>query len=438
MTVGNPTVCVVKFAFPMLIGLVFQQLYNMTDSTLVGYYVGTNSIAVVGVTSGINVLFFGFIMALNQGYSIVISRLFGENKKDDIKKSVAILLLFNSVSTLLFTAISLVGVKPLLILLKTPQELIDPASQYISIVLLGLGFSAFYNMFACILTALGNSKIPFILLSLGFILNIFVSLLFIKIFNLGVLGAAVGTVTAQGVCTLLCILYCRRYYKEYLGLFLGFELYFSPLSFKLLKSGLSMALSNSTIALGAITVQLAINGFGPTAIAAYAVARRIFVLFTQPYIAFSAGMSTFVGQNCGAGHIGRVRQATKKAIGICFALGAVGMIFLWFFSESITSLLAGNKTPDLLYFSITTLHLTAPFLAFFGISSVLKTVLQAMQCRGFVVCVSFLELAARIVFITLFSDNLSYTGISLIEPVLWVLTAIPLSIVTSIKLRRID
>ncbi len=421
MTCANPAPMLVKFSLPIVVGLVFTQLYNMTDATIAGYLVGGDSVAAIGACSALYVLLFGLVTALNQGYSIVVARLFGDKSPRMIKKASAIIFGYNAVGTVLFTACGWLLTTPILKLFGTPTELLDSSTRYLTTVLLGIGFCSFYYMFACIITALGNSRVPLYFLLLGLVCNIGFSLLFMGVFSLGVFGAALGTLTAQAVVALLIIMYTVKNYRQYIGFFYGFNPYRSPLAREILYSGLCMALVNSTIALGTVATQPAINHLGASYVAGYSVARRIFVLFSQPMVALSLAMTTFVGQNYGAGKYRRIGKGVNNALIVCLILGLGGLV-LYIFGHDIAQLLSGHSDVEVTSNAFTAVRWTAPFLVFFGISSVLKSSLQALQCRKDTLKVSLIELLLRSVAVVFFAKTLGFVGIVAVEPILWVLT----------------
>ncbi len=438
MTCAKPAFVIIKFSLPIVVGLIFTQLYNMTDATLAGYIVGESSVAVIGACSALYVLLFGFVMTLNQGYSIVVARLFGDKSIRMIKKASAIIFGYNVVGALLFTVCGIVLTRPVLTLLKTPTDLINSSTIYLSVVITGIGFCTFYYMFASVIMALGNSRAPLFFLLFGLVCNVGFSFLFMGVLSLGVLGAALGTVTAQVVMAVMICLYSVKNYRQYFGFLYGFSVFRSPLAREIFLSGISMALINSMIALGTVMTQPAINRLGENYVAGYSVARRIFVLFSQPFIALSIAMSTFVGQNFGANKKRRIKCGIKTALIISLILGALIFFIMYLLGRDFSTLLSGQSDAEVADLAGDVVLLTAPFLMFFGFMVVLKTSLQAMQYRKITLSVSLAELSLRCLALIFFAEALGFIGIAAIEPVLWVLVSVILFIYNNIPLSRIS
>ena len=213
MTVGNPTKLVIKFIIPLLIGNIFQQLYSMVDTIIVGKYVGTEALAGVGSTGAINFFILGFAMGMTSGFAVPIAQGFGANDPKRVRHFVAIGGYLTIAVAIILTLISTLGLAPLLRITKTPKDIFDHAYNYMIIILLGLFTNMAYNMTASILRALGDSKTPLYFLIIASFLNIVLDLVFILSFNMGVAGAALATVISQGTSALLCVFYMYKKFE---------------------------------------------------------------------------------------------------------------------------------------------------------------------------------------------------------------------------------
>ena len=214
MTRGNPTRLILQFAIPLLIGQLFQLLYSLTDTRIVGSFLGEQALAAVGATNSLNSLMIGFLMGLTNGFAIVTARYFGGQDQKGVKKAIAGTVVLSAGTVLVLTVVTVAFLKPLLLLLNTPDTLLEQASSYFRIILLGMLITVFYNACAATLRAVGDSITPLIFLVISTILNVGLDLLLICGFHMGVASAAVATVFAQAISVVLCLLFIRFRYPQ--------------------------------------------------------------------------------------------------------------------------------------------------------------------------------------------------------------------------------
>lgn len=207
MTVGTPWKIILNFTIPIVIGNIFQQFYSMVDTVIVGKFVGTKALAAVGSTGTIGFLILGFLMGLTAGFTVLTSQRFGAGDMPGMRKTVGSAAVLSVIVSVVMTVISMAFMKPLLILMNTPEDIFQDAYAYIMIVSGGILAQMLYNLLSSILRALGNSKLPLYFLIISAVLNIFLDLLLIIVFGLGTAGAAIATVVAQGISGLLCLGY---------------------------------------------------------------------------------------------------------------------------------------------------------------------------------------------------------------------------------------
>ncbi|MCR5623701.1 MAG: MATE family efflux transporter, partial [Lachnospiraceae bacterium] len=334
MTKGNEISLLVKFTLPLLIGNIFQQFYNMVDSVVVGKYVNSNALAAVGSVGAVNFLFFSLCFGLSAGIGILISQYFGAGQKEMVKKIIA-----NSIYITLLSGIvmSLVGVflaKPILILMNTPKEILPYAHTYMVVVNSALLLVAAYNMVSCILRALGDSRTPLIFLVVACLSNIGLDLLFVIVFKLGVVGVALATVIAQVIAMIGSIVYGYRK-NEYLHIEKKHMKFDSDIFKKSFKIGIPLAAQNSLIAFSCMALQSVVNHYGATVMAAYTATARVEQLVQQPFSSLGTAVSTFAGQNAGAGKMDRVKSGCKKSILLVVAFGVSMIAVMFLFGESI-------------------------------------------------------------------------------------------------------
>lgn len=313
MTRGPIVPIILHFLFPMFVGNVFQQLYNMADMIIVGRYVGAGALAAVGSTGTLMFLVLGFALGITAGFGILTSQRFGAKDEAGVRRSVAngtlLALLLSAAMTLLSTA----AVPWLLDLLNTPADIMEDARAYITIIFQGLFTNVFYNMASVFLRSVGNSKAPLFFLVFSACLNVGLDLLCIIQFRMGVAGAALATVVSQGISVLLCILYIVQKVPVLVPWREDWKLYAHETR-EQLRMGVPMALQFSITASGIMIAQAAINLFGSTAAAAYTAASKVSMLLTQGCLSMGQTMATYAGQNFGKGDLGRIREGVKKGL----------------------------------------------------------------------------------------------------------------------------
>ncbi len=435
MTSGKPIKHLVRFGTPILLGAFFQQLYNLTDGMLAGHILGYEAAGAVGSTSALYVLFVGIIMGLNGGYSIIVAKHFGKKDVKNIKLVTSYMLMFNIITAILFTFIAFFAIYPLLNLLKTPPDILENAYSYIVIVLAGVCFSVFYNMYAGIVTAIGDSKAPLLFLAISSILNIILTYAFLSYTNLELKGAAYATVISQLVSALLCFSYTVKKYRKYIGFFISPNKYFTKLSYKTLTTGLSVGLLNSVVTLGSVAVQSVINGYGTAAVTGYTAARRVFILMCQPFVALATSSATFISQNFGAKKHERIMSAAKVIAVFCIVWSAISFCVMFFFGRVLTEFILGQNEEEVLIKSEITLRITAPFMIFYGLVTVLRSCIQSVGERITPVISGVLELVLKTVAVFALGEYFDYTAVNFVEPLVWVICVLQI-IFSANKIRK--
>ena len=313
MTRGPIVPIILHFLFPMFVGNVFQQLYNMADMIIVGRHVGAGALAAVGSTGTLMFLVLGFALGITAGFGILTSQRFGAKDEAGVRRSVANGTLLALLLSLAMTLLSTAAVPWLLDLLNTPADIMEDARTYITIIFQGLFTNVFYNMASVFLRSVGNSKAPLFFLVFSACLNVGLDLLCIIQFRMGVAGAALATVVSQGSSVLLCILYIVQKVPVLVPWREDWKLYAHETR-EQLRMGVPMALQFSITASGIMIAQAAINLFGSTAAAAYTAASKVSMLLTQGCLSMGQTMATYAGQNFGKGDLGRIREGVKKGL----------------------------------------------------------------------------------------------------------------------------
>ncbi|HEX3076780.1 MAG TPA: MATE family efflux transporter, partial [Lachnospiraceae bacterium] len=302
MTKGNEVKLIIKFTLPMLLGNVFQQFYNLIDSVVVGRFVGAKALAAVGACGSLSFLFISICMGLSIGIGIIISQHFGAGEEEQIKSAITNAIYVIGVAGVIMSTLAVIFARPLLQLLHTPPEILNDATSFFSIIAGGMIAVAGYNAIAAILRALGDSKTPLIFLVVSCIINVLLDLLFVLAWNMGVSGAAIATVISQGCAAVGSTIYARRT-NPYFRLRKEHWKVNRNIIKKCIKIGIPVAMQNSMIAISMVALQTVVNSFGETAVAAYTATSRVEQLIHQPFNSLGAAMSTFAGQNMGAGKL---------------------------------------------------------------------------------------------------------------------------------------
>lgn len=437
MTNGSPFRLILSFSLPVLVGNIFQQLYNMVDAIVVGRFISTDALAAVGSTGAIAFLVLGFVMGLTSGFSVVIAQRFGAADEDGLRRAVAMSVYISLGMTLLLTLASVLGARPLLDLMDTPGNIYEDAYIYIVIIFAGTGASVFYNLLSGILRALGDSKTPLYFLIVSSVINVILDLLFIIVFQSGVAGAAYATVIAQVVSGLLCLLYMARRFPILRFQRADWRLD-GHLSLVHLKVGLPMAFQFSIIAIGIIILQKAINAFGSTTVAAYTAASKVEQLSTQPLNTLGVTMATYCGQNLGAGKIDRIRTGVRRCFQMSIVCSLVCGALVVFGGRFLVGMFISGVEPEVMAQAQQYLNTIAVFYVFLGMIFVYRNALQGMGNAIVPTIAGVMELIMRAVIALALPAYIGYSAICFASPIAWVGAAVPLCICYFLLMRRLS
>ncbi len=341
LTIGKPGSLIFQFAIPMLIGNVFQQLYNVIDSIVVGHYVGKEALAAVGASFPLIFILISLVVGITMGITIVIAQYFGAKDMQSVGRSINTAFVFLTISSVIVTLLGFAFSKPIFQLIELPPDILPEAVTYFNVFMVGMIFFFGYNGIAAILRGLGDSKTPLYFLIVSTLINIVLAILFVGVFNWGIAGSAWATVIAQAVAFIIGMIYLNN--KHDILKIKRIKFQFDREIFKRSMSiGLPSGLQQTFVAIGMLALLRIVNEFGTNVVAAYTVAGRIESLATMPAMNFGAALSTFAGQNLGAGKLKRVRIGFGSTflISNAFALGLSIIIVL--FRHSLMHLF----TPD--------------------------------------------------------------------------------------------
>ena len=330
MTQGNVWKLLITFSIPLIIGNLLQQMYNTADSIIVGNFVGSNGLAAVGSGTALINLIIAFAQGASVGAGVVVSQYIGADKKDKIKISVHTSICISIILGLILSLLGIFASPSLLIMMKTPKVVLKSSILYLQIYCGGLIFNVIYNMATGILNAAGNSKKPLVYLAIASITNIILDLLFIKIFKLGVMGAAIATDISQAISCILAIGYLLKVKSDYKLCIKDLKIN-KETAVKIIKIGLPTAIQNMVISFSNVLVQSSVNAYGATAMAGYAAYLKIDGFNILPVLSISMAVTTFTGQNVGANRLDRVKKGMYSSLIMVLVytafIGAVLLIF---------------------------------------------------------------------------------------------------------------
>ncbi|MDE7229599.1 MAG: MATE family efflux transporter [Oscillospiraceae bacterium] len=458
LTRGRPIKLIAGFALPILLGNLFQQAYNLADLIIIGQNLGNDSIAAVGSVTPLVTLMFNIIIGLVTGFAIIVARNFGAEDYDEMRRTIARMMVFSAALTLVITVAVTVFIEPLLNLLALEKSgtIFGEAKDYLFIVGLGLAATLAYNLEAAVLRAVGDSVIPLIILMISTFLNIGFDLLFVAVLGMGVTGAALATVSAQVISAVVCLIYLIK--RRPMLLVKKRDFVFTAKSSKeLLSAGAGMALMYSIVDLGTVVLQNSINGFGDGIIAAHTAARKLFSLIVMPLSAVCATLITYCSQNLGAGKLPRIKKGIRDGLLIMYVWAGIAIALIYLFGDALAGILIADadsaEGADIINTTVLYLRWNVPFFLTLVILLGLRSSLQGLGKSSVPIICSIMELSWKIitvlVMVPMFGGKNGtvggteeqvggYFGIILSEPIIWTVCAIFIGIIAMIELRRLD
>lgn len=425
LTEGTPWKQILLFSIPIFWGNVFQLLYSLVDTKIVGSTLGTEALAAVGSVSTLHTLMTGFLNGLTLGFSLITAMCFGAKNRKRLKKTFAAAISLGVLTTLALVLMLMIFLHPVLNLLHVPQAQFEMAYAYISVLIVGLFATLFYNLCANTLRAIGDALTPLIFLIVATVSNIGLDYLFILGFQMGVQGAAYATVLAQLLPVVLCLI---RIFRKFPILHIQKEdfRFDRELMAEMYKSGLSMGLMSCLVGIGTILLQSAINTLGTTVIVAHTAARKVFELVSLPNSVLGSAMATYCGQNYGARRFDRIRQGIRASLIIAAVWAVVVFLICHTIEGKLIQFVASTTNPDVIYWGSTYLKVDMSFIVICGVIVILRNSMQGFGDRVIPVFSSCIELAGKIIFAFVFAPMFAYWGIIWAEPMVWIAMVIPL------------
>lgn len=419
MTTGEPIRLILMFTIPLLIGDIFQQMYTMADTMVVGHALGDSAIAAIGGVQPLYNLIVYFSIGLNEGYQIILTQKFGAHNDKEFKQALAGMLMLSVVVTVGMTVLALATITPVMRFMNIPESIFADAYSYIFVIYAGMIFTVGYNTFASILRAVGNSRIPLYYLILASVLNVILDLVFVMKFCWGLVGAASATIMAQGMSAILCGIYIWKNYRDILPEKEHFKVPRQILR-ALVTTGFSMAMMEALVSLGTIIFQRANNVFGESVMAAYTSARRIIDMLMRPMFTLAAANCIFAGQNWGAGKVKRIDEALKKVLIVetLWSVFAAALVYLW--GEELIRFTTGTADTYIIANAVLSMRIHLVCYPVLGVLICLRTVMQAKGRKIAPVASSGIELGMKIFSAAYLIPKFGFVGTCVTEPVTWV------------------
>lgn len=321
MTSGSPLKLIVTFALPLMVGNIFQQMYTVVDTMVVGKALGVDALAALGATDWLYWMWLGMIQGVAQGFGILMAREFGAKQYESLRSVVGSSVTLSALAAALLLVIGQIAASPVLALLNTPPEILDWSLLYLRIMFLGIPIVMAYNLLATILRSLGDGQTPLYAMIVAAFSNIGLDLLFVLVFHWGIAGAAVATLIAQGISSIYCLMKIRKI--QFLTMKIEDFCLKPAMAGRLLSLGSPMAAQNAIIAIGGMIITAVVNGYGVAFIGGFTAANKLYGILEIAATSYGYAMITYVGQNLGAGKIHRIRKGMTLASVIAVATSAV-------------------------------------------------------------------------------------------------------------------
>lgn len=419
MTSGSPMKLILGFSVPLLFGFLFQQFYNLVDTLIVGRFLGVDALAAVGATGSLNFLIIGFCMGVCNGFAIPLAHKFGAGDYRGMRAFMMNAVYLAVIFAVVMTVLTVVFCRPILELMRTPDNIIDSAYAYIVIIFAGIPATYLYNLISGVIRSMGDSRTPVVFLTLASVLNIALDLILIIVFDMGVAGAALATVISQVVSGIGCLVYSlkkfeilrtdedeRRVNTSYMATLCGM--------------GVPMGLQYSITAIGSVILQSAVNTLGSNAVASMTAGSKIGMFFCCPFDALGSTMATYGGQNVGAKKMERIREGLKS----CSLLGIVYSVFafvvLFFAGESLALFFVENAEAEVISNVHLFLIINSAFYIPLAFVNIVRFLIQGMGYSKFAILAGVFEMVARALVGFVFVPVFGFPAACFASPVAWI------------------
>ena len=418
LTTGNPFWSLLKFAIPVILGNLFQLFYTLADSVIVGKTLGASSLAAVGSTSIIIYFVFCFINGFTGGFGICLGQRCGAKDEKGMRKSIAASAVLSIAFTVVLTLVCCLLSHQILRWMQIPGDISGEAYDYMFVVLLGTGATVFYNMISNMLRALGDSKTPLYFLVFSSVLNIFLDILFIVPFHMGVSGAAWATILSQFLSAIFSLIVGLKNFPVLHLQKNDFHNLKSTLSVHL-QTGFPMGFQMSVMCIGQLAMQTVVKSLGTAAVAGYTAASKADQVSVLVNNAMMTAISNYIAQNFGAGRRDRIRQGVNASLIQTEAFNLIMCVGILLLRHPIVQMFLSNPTKEIYHFSDAYLTVVAPFYFLLGLLAVYRTSIQSMQNGKAPFAACMIELVMRIAATVGLSGVIGYTSVCIASPMAW-------------------
>ncbi len=420
LTHGSPLKLILGFALPLLAGMLFQQLYNLVDTMIVGRFLGVTALAGVGATGSINFLVLGFCMGVCAGFSIPVAQRFGAREESRMREFVANGVMLATAFAAVITTLTVCFCREILTMMNTPADCFEESYRYISVIFAGIPFMILYNLLSGYLRSLGDSKTPLFFLILSSLLNVVLDLVLILVFGMGVKGASLATVISQAISGLLCLLWIVL--KVPVLHISGCEWRVrADRMLELCACGVPMGLQYSITAIGSVVLQVAVNSLGSLAVAAMTAAMKVLNFLACPFDALGSTMATYGAQNVGASRYERLDRGMWTASAMGFVYSVIAFAVAWFFGRNLTQLFVTDGGAELIKLAHMYMVIQVAFYPLLTLVNVVRFTIQGMGFSAFAIIAGVLEMIARSTAALVLVPPLGFLGVCMGSPLAWIL-----------------
>ena len=420
MTKGSPIRLILGFAIPLLLGMLFQQFYNLVDMIIVGRFLGSSALAAVGSTGSINFMILGFCMGVCNGFAIPVAQKFGAKDEKQLRYYVANSIWLSIIFAVVMTIAVCALCRNILIWMDTPADIFDASYAYIIVIFMGIPVTYLYNLLSGFMRSLGDSKSPLIFLVISSVLNILFDVVAIAVFHLGVEGAAVATVLAQAISGISSLIYMIRKFPilrvhgeewKWRGIFVA----------RLCSMGIPMGLQYSITAIGSVILQTAVNGLGSMAVAAMTAGGKLSMFFCCPFDAFGSTMATYAGQNLGAGKLQRVTKGMVQCSFLAAGYSIVAAIVMILFGKNLALLFVDSTEVELIANVAKLLVINSLFFIPLALVNIIRFAIQGLGFGKLAIFAGVAEMIGRSVVAFGFVAKFGFVAACLASPFAWIL-----------------
>lgn len=419
MTIGSPMRLILEFALPLLFGMLFQQVYSLMDTIIVGKALGVNALAAVGATGSITFLIIGFCLGVCSGFGLPIAQRFGAKDYKSLKKYVGNSYVLSIIISIIMTVLTVLLCHNILEWMQTPDDIMELTYSYLIVIFAGIPATILYNLLSSFLRSIGDSVTPVVFLIFSAVLNIGLDLLFILTFHMGVFGAGLATIIAQAVSGILCLIFILKK-VELLHTSLD-DWKLDPYCVSnLIRMGLPMGFQYSITAIGSVILQAAVNTLGSLAVASMTAASKISMFVVCPFDALGSTMATYGGQNVGAGKLDRLGKGVWNATVLGAIYSIIIFLVLYFFGNNLSLLFVDKTEVVVLAQSRQFLLINAIFYIPLALVNIFRFMIQGMGFSGFAVLAGVAEMIARALIGLVFVPIFGFVAACFASPLAWI------------------